>query len=231
MKVSISETTLMLLFFAVVILAAIRHGLVTSVVAAVMSILAFDFFLVEPYYTFHVFETSGMVMICGMLLIGIGLSWLIAKARSDAAAARAREKESTMLYRISQKLAGAAAVCEIADFIVSAVRENFGWDAVILVAEGSSLVPVGEGAYVDEKEIAVAAWAFTNAETVGYDTNTLHSASFRFIPIKAPGRVLGVLGVKPADPAGVLSPDTGRILGMFADLAGLAMGRFSREMQ
>lgn len=230
-KAYISESALILLFFAVVILSAIRRGLLTAVLSAVLSILVFDFFLVHPYYTFHVFDPSGMVLICGMLAIGIVLSRLIARSREDAAAARSREHESAMLYRMSQKLAGTTMVSEVADVLTSSVRENFGWETIVLVPGGTGLVPipVENGAVIDEKDLAVAFWAFMNIEVAGYDTDTLHSSSFRFVPIRTPERVLGVLGVRPTDVDGVISPDTGRILTAFADLAGLAMGRVFRE--
>ena len=115
--------------------------------------------------------------------------------------------------------------------MTSSVRENFGWETIVLVPGGTGLVPipVENGAVIDEKDLAVAFWAFMNIEVAGYDTDTLHSSSFRFVPIRTPERVLGVLGVRPTDVDGVISPDTGRILTAFADLAGLAMGRVFRE--
>ncbi|MCZ0859869.1 hypothetical protein O0S10_01340 [Methanocorpusculum sp. MG] len=54
-------------------------------------------------------------------------------------------------------------------------------------------------------------------------------SSFRFVPIKTPERVFGVIGVRPTDANGVISPEVCSVLGIFTDLAGLAMGRISRE--
>lgn len=231
LKISISETALILLFFAVVIISAIRRGLATSVFTALASILMFDFFLVAPYHTFHFFDPSGMVMLAGMLAIGIVLSGLIVKARDDAAAASGRERESAVLYRMSQKLTGATDFLEVVDAVVSGIRMNFGWEAVVLVPAGSTLVPAAGSETVEEKEMAVAVWAFNQGNAAGYDTDTLRGSAFRFIPIKSQTGVLGILGVCPSEESGVISPDTGRVLETFADLAGLAMGKFSRAAQ
>lgn len=118
---------------------------------------------------------------------------------------------------------------KIISVVISRIEENSNWNAAILVPEDHSLSVKGrsDGLDVGEKEIVVAVRAYKNDSIVGYDTDTLPASKFRFIPLKSRQGVLGVLGVKPGESGGVISPDDGRILEIFADLAAHAMERFS----
>ena len=228
-KSFISQTNLMMLYLMIVVIAAFRRGLYYAVFTAFIGVMAFDFFLVPPYYSFRFSDTQYLITFCGMLLIGGVISYLIAKAREHAMSAQSRERENAMLYKLAKKLTGAPDMESIISSVISRVEENFGWDAVILMPQKNSLSVKGQskGLVIDEKEIAVAVWASKNNSIVGYDTDTLHASRFRFIPMKSRKGVLGVLGVRPYEAEGVISPDDGRILEIFADLTALAMERFS----
>src|SRR5678810_1239249 len=53
----LGEPDLVLLYLLVVVIAAARFGRGPSLLAATLSVLAFDFFFIPPYYTFLVSET------------------------------------------------------------------------------------------------------------------------------------------------------------------------------
>jgi len=228
-KTIISQTNLMMLFLMVVVIAAFRRGLYLAIFTAFMSVLAFDFFLVPPYYTFRVSDTEYLITFAGMILVGVTISYLISKAQDYAISAHSREKENAMLYNLAKKLTGALDLSAVISVVISKIEVNFNCQAVILIFSEHSLTVKGtsEGLLVDENEKAVAMWAYTNNAIVGYDTDTLHASRFRFIPIRSRHGVLGVLGIKPEESGGAISPDDGRILEIFADLAALAMERFS----
>lgn len=229
-KTFISQANLLMVFLMTVVIAAFRRGLYLAIFTSIVSVLAFDFIMVPPYYSFRVSDTEYLITFAGMILVGVAISFLISKAQDYAISAHSREKENAMLYNIAKKLTGALDISTVISVVISKIEENFNWEAVILVPKGHSLVVKGasEGLLVDEKEVAVAMWAYTNSAIVGYDTDTLHSSRFRFIPIRSRHGVLGVLGVKPEESGGVISPDEGRVLEIFSDLAALAMERFSR---
>ena len=59
----------------------------------------------------------------------------------------------------------------------------------------------------------------------GYDTDTLHGSRFRYIPLQSSAGVIGILGVKPTDPEGVITHEQERILTAFANQMALALER------
>ncbi len=92
---------------------------------------------------------------------------------------------------------------------------------------GPALRPRAQSAgfTLDENELAVAAWAFKQGQPAGRGTDTLPAAAARYIPLKTARGVIGVLGVKPADPGSYLAPEARRLLEAFSSQAALAIER------
>src|SRR5438067_971363 len=67
----LASANALLVFVVVVVLASACGGWASGVVAAVVSTLAFDFFLTTPYLSFNIEHTGDVVT--ALLLIGIGL--------------------------------------------------------------------------------------------------------------------------------------------------------------
>ena len=85
--------------------------------------------------------------------------------------------------------------------------------------------PSDSGLVLDADDIAVATWAFQHTSIAGYDTDTLHGSRLRYIPLQSSDKVIGILGVKPADPEGVITHEQERILTAFANQMALALER------
>ena len=81
------------------------------------------------------------------------------------------------------------------------------------------------GLVLDADDIAVATWAFRHGAVAGYDTDTLHGSRLRFIPLQSSREVLGIMGVRPAEPDGVITHEQDRILTAFATQTALALER------
>ena len=140
------------------------------------------------------------------------------------------EKENAMLYNLAKILTGASDLTTVIAAVISKIEENFYYQAVIFMPDNQSLKIQGSSKdfSINEDEKVVALWSFSKDTIAGYDTDTLHASRLRFIPIRSRKGVLGVLGVKPEEVGGVISPDEGRILEIFADLTALAIERFEK---
>jgi two-component system sensor histidine kinase KdpD len=78
---------------------------------------------------------------------------------------------------------------------------------------------------VESNEMAVAVWSFQHGQSAGRGTDTLSATNGRYIPLKTSKGVVGVLGMKPKNPASYLSTDQRRLLETFASQAALAIER------
>jgi two-component system sensor histidine kinase KdpD len=223
----ISPVNLAMLFMLGVVFIAWRRGLRPAIFTAVIGVVAFDFFFIPPYLSFRISDTEYLITFAGMIIVGALISLLVARAHEHADAAQIREKETGTLYALSQDLAVAMNVNSIVAAVAKHINGIFQWECVFLLPEGDELVvrEASPGLRLDADDIAVATWAYQHGTVAGYDTDTLHGSRLRYIPLQSTQGVLGIMGVKPAEPEGVITHEQDRILMAFANQAALALER------
>jgi two-component system sensor histidine kinase KdpD len=197
---------------------------------SLLSVLAFDFFFVPPYYTFAVSDTQYILTFIGLLGVGLVISELTARVRDQAEAAQRREAETSILYTLSRDLSTAEGLEPIIRAVIDNVSHTFGRDAILFLPDSrgkESLKLIGKSSDfpLDENEMAVAVWSFKFGEIVGRGTDTLSASTGRYVPLKTPRGVVGVLGVKPKEEGNQMSPDQRRLLETFSRQAALAIER------
>ena len=223
----LSPTNQAMIYLLAVVAVAWRRGLWPAIFTSIIGVLAFDYFFVPPYLTFRFTDTEYLITFAGMVIVGSLISLLVARAKDYADAAGIREKETGTLYALSQDLA----VAVTTDAIITAVRNHihgiFEWDSVFLLPKQNGLVvhSASPGLITDDDDIAVATWAFQHGAVAGYDTDTLHGSPLRFIPLQGTQGVVGIMGVRPTEPNGVITPEQSRILTAFANQGALALER------
>jgi len=234
-KSIISPTNLMMLYFLAVVISAYRWGIRPMIMTAVLGILAFDFVFIPPYFSFRVSDLEYLISFTGLIGVGALVSLLVARVREHAVAAQTRENETSTLYALSQDLATAVDIDSISSVVGKHIDEIFRWESAFLLPDNDQLVAhfASPGFSLDADELAVATWAYRHGAIAGYDTDTLHGSRLRYIPLQTSQGVLGILGVKPAEPDGIITHEQERILTAFANQAALALERvnLSRRME
>jgi two-component system sensor histidine kinase KdpD len=228
-KSIISPANVMMLYVLAVVVAAYRWGMRPAIFTAVIGILAFDFVFIPPFFTFRVSDIEYFITFAGMIGVGALISLLVARVREHALAAQSRENETSTLYALSQELASAVDTGSIISIVGKHIDEIFKWQCAFLLPEADQLVERGGsiGLTLDADEHAVALWAFRHGTVAGYDTDTLHDSRLRFIPLQTSRGTLGIMGVEPLEPNGIITPEQTRILTAFANQAALAFERVS----
>jgi two-component system sensor histidine kinase KdpD len=162
-----------------------------------------------------------------MIIVGSLVSILVTRAREHAETAQNREQETGTLYALSQDLARAVDADSIITAVAKHVREIFTWESVFLLPDEKGLVIrfACPDLKINADDIAVATWAFQHGAIAGYDTDTLHGSPLRYIPLQSSQKVLGIIGVKPSEPDGIITHEQERVLTAFANQAALALER------
>ncbi len=101
----LAPTNLVMIYLLVVVVAALYLGRGPAVLAAVLSVLVFDFFFVPPYLTLAVADTEYLLTFLALLIVGLLLSNLTARVQEQVEATRSRERETGALYTLSRDLA------------------------------------------------------------------------------------------------------------------------------
>jgi two-component system sensor histidine kinase KdpD len=223
----LEPVNLVMLYLAVVVTAAVYLGRGPAFLAAVAGVLAFDFFLVPPYLTFAVSDTEYLLTFIGLFLVSLVVSTLTARVRHQAEAAVRREAQTSELYSLGRDLTSATDLKQVAEIIVAHISQVFGREVAIFIPEGGHLQTFVSSPdyHPGANELAVAEWAYEHDQPAGRGTNTLPAAALRCQPLKTARGLVGVLGIKPADPASMLTPEQRTALIAFADQAALAVER------
>lgn len=98
----LSSANAALLYQLGVLGGAIASGLIPSMLAALLSMLAFHFFFVPAYFSFKLESGEDLVRLGVFLIVAISTSGLASRARAAARIAHQRAAEMTSLYELSQ---------------------------------------------------------------------------------------------------------------------------------
>jgi two-component system sensor histidine kinase KdpD len=226
----ISTTDLVMIYLLVVVIAALYLGRGPSILASILSVLAFDLFFVPPHLTLAVSNTRYFLTFLGLLLVGLTISNLAAQVREQVEAAQHREADTAALYALSRDLAVAIGLEDITRAIIANISQTFGREAIVFLPNpeaAGTLKPYiqNPGSAPDEHEMALAAWVFQHGQSAGRGTDTLPAAEARYMPLKSARGVVGVLGVRPRDPGLYLTPEQRRLLEACASLSAVAIER------
>lgn len=224
----IEPTNLVMVYLLTVVVTAIYLGRGPAILSSILSVLAFDFLFIQPYFTFAVSDTQYIITFIALFFVGVVISQLTARAREQADAAHQREAETAELYALSRDLSIARQLDDILHILIQHVEETFGRNTAILLPENGHLATrlASTDLKLDENEVAVADWVYQHGDPAGRHTNTLPAALFRYLPLKTARGVVGVLGVEgpePSDPD--LTPQQRRLMDAFASQAALAIER------
>ncbi|MGH8772301.1 MAG: ATP-binding protein, partial [Burkholderiales bacterium] len=91
----------------------IRFGRGPGVLASLLSVLAFDFFFIPPYFSFAVSDTQYVLTFAVMLAVAITVSSLAANVRLQARVAVHRERRTTALFALTKELSATRDLSEI----------------------------------------------------------------------------------------------------------------------
>ncbi len=230
---SFDHANLVMLYLLAEVIAATRFGLGPSIVAALSSVMAYHYFFILPRFTFDIEEAQYLLTFAGLLIVGLVISTLTARVREQANAAQHRESQTAASYDFSRSLAAAVELEAIIPAIITHVKRVFNREVVILLPEGDALTShvLNSNVTLDEHEQAVAIWSFQNGQPAGRGTQTLPAARMRYHPLKTARGIVGVLGVKPVDTSGHLTPEQHRLLGTFASQSAVAIERIQLAEQ
>jgi two-component system sensor histidine kinase KdpD len=243
---------LIMIYLLGVVLISARYGYGPSVVSAILSVAAFDFFFVPPYFTFAVSNLRYIVTFAIMLIVGLTISYLTARIRDQVVTVREREQRTAALYAMSRELVSLRGADTIAQAAALHIHDVFsigprsagasGSEIVVLLpgAEGklsprATSAPTGPGAaagsparaslVIDARELAVAEWAFGHEQPAGRGTETLPSADAMYLPLMGTAGAVGVLGVRGPEPRWFVDASRRDLLETFANQTALAIER------
>jgi two-component system sensor histidine kinase KdpD len=229
MSVWFAATNLAMVYLLGVVLAATRFGRDASVVAAVLGVLAFDFFFIPPLYSFAISDTQYLLAAIVLLTVGLVISSLAAGLRRQTLIAIHRERRTAALYAMTRELAVASSLDEIASSAALHLAHVFDAEGAILLKSSDGTMRRA-GAQGDANSLAftdpsIADWVFTQNKMAGFGTSTLSAANAMYLPLSGTRGIVGVLVVRFQNRPGLVIPEQPHLLEAFANQIAVAVER------
>jgi two-component system sensor histidine kinase KdpD len=232
-----AAANLIMMYLIAVIVIAIRRGRGPSVLASILSVAAFDFFFVPPYFSFAVSDIQYLLTFGVMLVAALVISNLAVRLHQQAELARYRERCTGVLYAMSRDLATHRGTGMLAQLAAKHLRDVFDAQVAIFLADVEKRVQLQRGELLffelDPKEAGVAQWVFDHSERAGLGTDTLPGASALYLPLVGSAGAIGVVAVRPKDSGLLLDPEQLHLLESLVNQVALAIERtrLSEEAQ
>ena len=224
--------SVLLVFLLAILASAILWGLLPSLFACVLSVLAFNFFLIPPIYTFTIADPDNAVALFVFFIVAVIVSNLTAAIRSQIVVARARARATAALYAFSRKLAGIGVLDDLLWATAYQVSSMLKLHTVLLLPdrEGGALT-IASGYppedVLDETAMAAARWCWEHNSPAGRAADNLSDGTWLFLPLRTGSGPVGVIGIERDEPASLLTSDERRLLDALADQTAVAIERIS----
>ena len=217
-----------MVFLGAVLFCALGFGLYSAVGAAFLSFLAYNFFFIEPYYSFTIAKPHELFALLVFLVVAIGAGSLAGRARDQGEIVKRRARSNQALYEFSRKLSGTADLESVLVAAAAHLHATLGAKIVFLLPADDQLDvavawPPDDG--LDPGETSAARWAFEKREPAGWRTGTLPTIRFQFRPMLATRGVLGVCGFEPVTRGEPLSAGDEQALAAILDQTVVAIDR------
>ncbi|WP_165223910.1 sensor histidine kinase [Affinirhizobium pseudoryzae] len=215
-----------LVFLLGVLGSAALGGYVSALLAALLSTLAYNFFFIDPLYTFTIAAPHEVFALFVFLAVAIVSGGFASRIREQATIAGTRATALQSLYDFSRKLAGTAKRDDAIWLTVSQLQITLKRPVVLLLPRQGDLQMVA--AWPPDTELNVtdmtaARWTQEKREPAGHGTGTLPNSRFEFRPLLGPHGIVGVCGIEHS--GGRLDLAAERSLTAILDQTAIALDR------
>ena len=223
----IEPVNLVMLYLAAVVVSAIFLGRGPAMLASLLSVLTFDFFLVEPRLSFTVADSQYLLTFLGLLMVGLVISNSAALLRDQVQALRNREAHLNALNSLSRELTRAINLEDMLQSVVTHVDSVFNRPVAILLPGKEGLQPVAasRSLTLGANDLDAAMRAYQLRRPTGEGTDTLPGAALFCLPLETAMGSVGVIGIGQQAGLAGITPEQRQLLDGFSSLAALAIER------
>jgi K+-sensing histidine kinase KdpD len=211
----LAPENLVMLYLMEVVLVAVRLGRRQAIAASFLAVLAFDLFVVPPYFSLGVDDSQYLLTFAIMLAVALIISGLTSNLKAQASLADYRARRATALFELSGALSAALTRSQVVEAGCSRLQAMFDVPALLLLAgrDGRLEAPAGTA-----PDVLAAARKMMEA-----DGAAPPAGAAIYLPLRAPMRLRGVLVLQQA--AAPLQPEMLQLLQTCAAQIALAVER------
>lgn len=189
-----------LLMLCGVIVGAIFLRAFGTILCALFTGLAWNFFLTEPRYTLHISSSSDIALCIALTVAALSMGYLSNRLHRRERSLTRQQLHYSRLLEIGTILTTSHDTVETVERSIEAVTSLFQFPCAILLRDEADhqLMEAHSASTlkISPKERGVAVWAFENKQAAGKGTSTLPQADALHLPLQGRAFVMGVLSVE-----------------------------------
>ena len=186
------------------------------VFAAVLSSGVWNFFFIPPFFTFAISRQDDIIMCAAYFFTALITAVLAHRIRKNRQLLQITEQHTELMFEIVEIIAHSSDREQCLTRLSERIGIDFdGHCSVSYMKTDGQMEEIPAPLirrFADEKEQAVAKWAFDNNQPAGWSTDTLSMARSINLPLKGITEMTGVLSFTPNKPDSFLSMDDKNLL-------------------
>ncbi len=194
------SSNLIMIYLLGITAVALFGSIGPSLLASILSVLAYDFFFISPPYSLDVFNLQTTLNSVLMLLVAQVISYLTIRIRRQADSTRSIQHQTSALYSLSRQLASIRGIDKLLERGTRYIAEKVDSDVFAFLPTNSHLEIRGNYKSIpslDSKEQGIAQWVYQLGQNAGFGTDTLSFSNALYIPLFASLGPIGVLRIQP----------------------------------
>ena len=228
----IPARSLDLVFLLPVIAIAARYGLRPALFGAMLSVLAYNFFLLAPSFRFDPAAPQNLVMAAVLFGVAAYTTMVTGQLRGRLILSDRSARDNASLAALAQRLTREADWESTAATLCEHVHGLFDLNAAVFRERNGTLVITGAAPrepVLGPVDRAALEWCHGHAEEAGAGTARISSSDWQFHPLTTSLGQLAVLGIARDDGAEPVRPDQRVLLSTIIAQAALAHERLRLE--
>jgi two-component system sensor histidine kinase KdpD len=220
-----------LLYLPAVIAAAVIAGRGPSLIAALVSALAYNFFFTAPHLTFRIDNPNDVATVFVLLAVAVVTSHLAASVRKQAQRAEAHADRNATIAGLARQLLSCTNEQDVADVSTRELARIFDCNAMLLSGgtDQSVLSSAPMPLQLTPNDSAAAALVAETGARAGRGVDRAVPTEWQFHPIRSGHGVLAIMGLARDDGVPAVGADQLPLLDSLLDQAALALERSRLE--
>ncbi|SDG11387.1 two-component system, OmpR family, sensor histidine kinase KdpD [Fontibacillus panacisegetis] len=199
------ENIITIYILGVLFNAMVTKGKLYSVISSIMSVLTFNYFFTEPYYSFQAYDSGYPVTFLTMLSASFIISTLTMRVREQAYQSAQKAYRTEVLLETSRKLQQAKNFSDIIEATAQQMVKLLDKTIIFYTVQQGTLsepqmylkneLAADTQAYTGESEHAVAEWVYRNNKRAGATTDTFSIANCLYHAVRGGDSVFAVAAI------------------------------------
>ena len=220
-----------MVFLPAVLFAAVLWGFGPSLLAAVASALAYNYYFTEPIHTFRINSAVDIVDVIVLFLVAVVTSYLASAIRRQARIAEDHATRNATIAGFARRVLSSSTQEDIAKSACAEISRIFNCNSIVVsgLPRPEVIAAVPSGVPLTPSDIAAAAFVLEKGESAGHGQAQIAPAEWAFYPIRSNGSVAAAMGLSRDDGSNPVPENQALVLESALDQMALALERVSKE--